>query len=334
MIRSLFRPKVLLPALLGVSLLGALLAFGDVRHVGALLSTFHAPSIAAILLVLVAYETVQCAQWNLLLRAEGLHVRLRAGIFAYLVGDMARILPIGNYMENYLLLREEGTDFGLSSAATTLSVLIEVAVCLTGLAILGLGSWTWVRPVIVVGLGVFLPVAWLTYKRHHRGALPSWLARRRLVCKALDELHQFRLGIAALLRPRVLAPAVTLGATYVLLGGTALFLVARGLGIDQVSWPAVLTVYFFSVAFALIFPLPIDLGVYEVSGVGAFFAIGVEKSDAVSSMLLLRVMVSGAALIIALAAIGLLRDQVRAVLRERPSESPKHELRADPGSDS
>jgi hypothetical protein len=39
---------------------------------------------------------------------------------------------------NYLLQRAEDTDFGLSSAATLFSVLIEVAVALAGLVILGL----------------------------------------------------------------------------------------------------------------------------------------------------------------------------------------------------
>ena len=332
-VRKLFRPSVLLPTLPGLALVAALLAFGDVRRVLALLSTFHAPALIAILLVLAGYETLQAVQWSRLLGAEGIRVPLRARLFAFLVGDTARVLPIGNYVENYLLLREEGIDLGLSSAATTVSVLIEVAVCLAGLVLLGLGSWGWLRPLILIGLGVFLSVVWALHTRRHAGALPAWLSQRRWLLRALEEVRQFRRGAAALAHPRVLAPAALLGAGYVLLGGTALYLVVRGLGVDGVSWAQVLAVYCFSIAFALIFPLPVDLGVYEASGAGAFLAVGVDKSVAVSAMLLLRALSTGTAVAVALGTIVLLRDEVRVILRGPSPPSPEAAQAGEGGSE-
>jgi uncharacterized membrane protein YbhN (UPF0104 family) len=105
------------------------------------------------------------------------------------------------------------------------------------------------------------------------------------------------------------------------LAASVLYLVLLGLGVDNVSWWQVLAVYFFSLAFALIFPLPVDVGVTEVGGVGAFLAIGVLRSEAVSAVLLARVLSLGAATVIALVTMAVMRDEVRALLgsRARPA---------------
>src|SRR5437879_731858 len=72
----------------------------------------------------------------------GIRVRRRTRVFTFLGGEVTESLPVGPYFRNYLLHRSTGTDFGLSSAATTLSMVTEVAVCLAGLLILGLGAWS------------------------------------------------------------------------------------------------------------------------------------------------------------------------------------------------
>lgn len=313
--RRLLSPTVLIPAVLSISLLAGLLAFGNIGQVGALLAGFRPTYIVVIVLLLAAYEAVQCTQWNVLLEGEGIQAPLRARVFAYLVGDMARVLPIGNYFENYLLLREAGTDFGRSSAATTLSVLIEVGLCLTGLVILGLGPWVWLRPLILVGLAIFVPVAWFLYRRYRGRARPAWLGGHHRLNAVLDEVQQFKAGVVTLLRPQVLGRAVPLGAAYLVLGGSVLFLTVRGLGIDSASYGAVLAAYFFSIAVALIFPLPVDIGVYEASGTGALLAVGLSRPDAVSAVLLTRLFTTGAAVSIAVGAVLVLRDQVRGLLK-------------------
>jgi uncharacterized membrane protein YbhN (UPF0104 family) len=314
---KILRPRFVLPLILSVALLAALLTFGNVRQVIALLSTFQLVYLLYILLLLVAYEAVQGLQWHVLLRALGIRVPLRAQAFAFLVGEPTRVLPIGNFVENYLLLRAEGTDFGLSSAATLFSVLIEVAVSLAGLVILGLGPWGWLRPLIIIGLAVFLPAAWALHRVHYAGSAPAWVSRSRRLSAALDEVKQFRMGAVALLHPRVLACAGSLGALYLVLGGTTLYCVLRGLGVTAVSWNQVLAVYFFSLAFALIVPLPVDIGVTELGGVAALLVIGVAKAPAVSALLLMRALSLGTAVAIALVTIAVMRDELRALLRER-----------------
>src|ERR687888_436544 len=317
MMTAPLRSRVLVLAVLGASLLAILLAFGDVKKVVGLMMRFQHLDLLYILLVLVAYEAVQGLQWHTLLKALGIRVPLRAQAFAYLVSQPTRVLPVGNFVENYLLQRAEGTDFGLSSAATLLSVLIEVGVALLGLVILGLGPWGWLRPLIIIGLAVFVPTAWAVHLLHYRGRLPAWVTRHRRARAVLDEVRPFRVGAAALGHPRVLARGGLLGALYLILGGSALYLVLRGLGIDSVSWWQVLAVYFFTLAVALIVPLPVDIGVDEVGGVAALLVIGVDPPAAVGAMLLLRMLSIGTALAIALATIVVVRDEFRALLRER-----------------
>ena len=298
--------------------LTVLLAVGNVTRVAALLRGFQPSYLLALVVLLVAYAAIQGTQWHVLLRALGIRAPVRAQAFAYLVGVPTRVLPIGNFTENYLLLRATGTDFGLSAAATLLSVLIEVTVALLGLVILGLGPWDWVRPLILIGVAVFLLTVWGTRALHYAGSLPTWMTHHQSVRAALAEVRQFRRGAAALLHPRVLAPGGLLGALYLVLGGSALFVVLRGLGVGTLSWSQVLAVYFFSLAFALIFPSPVDVGVTEVGGLTAFLVLGVDRSAAISALLFLRVATFSVALGIGLVSLVVLHDQTRALLCSCP----------------
>ena len=60
-----------------------------------------------------------------------------------------------------------------------------------------------------------------------------------------------------------------------------------------------------------------DIGVHEVGGVAAMLVIGVDAPAAVGAMLLMRMLSIGTALVIALATIVVVRDEFRALLRER-----------------
>src|SRR5436305_14317135 len=111
----LLRPKVVIPILLSAALLAALLAIGNVGEVVALMLTFRHSYLPFILLLLLAYEVVQCIQWHVFLKALGIHVPLRSQAFAYLVGAPTRVVPIGKFVQNSFVLRARGPDFGLPS---------------------------------------------------------------------------------------------------------------------------------------------------------------------------------------------------------------------------
>jgi uncharacterized membrane protein YbhN (UPF0104 family) len=135
----------------------------------------------------------------------------------------------------------------------------------------------------------------------------------------------------------VLAIAVPLGALYLALGGLLLYVVSRGLsesqpntGLGNISVFDAIAAYFFSLAFALIFPLPIDIGTTEVSGTGVFLAEGAPKFAAVSVMLINRVLSIGAAIAIAAVSMIFLRDELRLALQERPRASGAGSRRDEP----
>lgn len=319
MMKKLFRPKVLIPVILAAAVIAALLAFADVRKVLALMAGFNRLYLVYFMLLMVAYEGVRCVQWHYLLTHLGVRVPLRTQVFAFALGEVTKSLPIGNYFQNYLLTESKGTDFGFSSAVTTLIVLIEVAVSLLGVVIIGLGSFTpWLRPLIIVGVLIFGVVAWIVYKLHNAASAPKWMKERKSLRKALDELRNFRKGAVRILTPKTLAVAMLLGAIYLIIAGVALYVVARGLDVNVSVWDA-LAVYFFSLAIGLIFPLPIDVGVLEISGVGAFLAVGVSKTAAVGITLINRVLSILAAIAIAIIVASVLHGEFRAALRERSS---------------
>lgn len=327
------RPRVYLPILLGVVLLLVLLSLGNVRDVLALLGRFQPRALLAFAAVMLAYEAVRCLQWRFLLTALGIRVPVRTQVFTYVTGEVMKSLPIGNFIPDYVLQRSQGTDFGLASSVTLAINLLEVALTLVGLVVLGVPGWSWLRPLILFGLAGFALLVWLIWRLAHRFALTGAsqasvpvhrlpvlaerLAARPSLRRAMEELRQFRAGGVQILRPRVLLPAAVCSATYLVLGGLGLALLSWGLGLEQVTLGQALAVYFFSLAFATIIPLPMDLGSTELGGVGVFLAlgVGVSKSAAVGVMLLDRTLALGFTLVLALVVGLVLQAEVRAELR-------------------
>jgi uncharacterized protein (TIRG00374 family) len=316
-LKKLLRPKVFIPVILAASVVAGLLAFADVRKVIALLLAFQWRYLISFLLLTAGYEVVRAVQWHFLLRSLGIHVPLRTQIFSFLTGEVAKTLPIGNYFPAYVLRQANGTNVGLTSAATTLIIFVEVAVSLVGLVILGIGGWGWLRPTILLGsLGAIL-LGWAVLKFYDDAEPARWMTERKVLRQALRGLHDFRAGTAELMRPRILAIELVFGTAYLVLAGLSLYMVLAGLGIHTVSVWQAMAVYFFSLAIGLIVPIPVDIGLIEISGIGALLAFGIDRSAAVSAMLLFRVLSIGASLLIALVSMALLRDELRATLRGR-----------------
>jgi len=326
----LLRPIVLIPFLVGLALVFALLTVADLRKVIHLMSGFRHLYLLFYLLLMIAYEVVRGVQWHFLLDALAFRVPWRSQIFAFSLGEIGQNLPGGNYLQNYVLLEEEGADFGRTAAATLLIVLVAVGISLIGVVLLGVGSWSiWLRPLIVIGVPVSALIAWAGHRYFHLVA-PSWVTEHTLMRAALRELRQLRAGVADLLHPRILILQVPLGGAYLLLAGTALYVSARGIGQDSVSYPSALGIWFFTYATAQILPLPIDIGVVEVTGVGALMASGIEKNAAISIMLVNRALSLGASLTIALIVTLLLRQEFRAMVRRQSSANADENHASEP----
>jgi hypothetical protein len=71
-----------------------------------------------------------------------------------------------------------------------------------------------------------------------------------------------------------------------------------------------------------------DIGPSELSGVGAFLAVGLSKGDAVGAMLINRALGLGTAAALAIVAMIVLRDQLRAALQTRQSSASSQRAQA------
>ena len=344
---TFFEPKVFLPIVAGVGLLVALIVLAGPQQAWSLISHFHPEALIAFFLLIAGYEVVRCAQWHYLLTQLNIRVPLRTQIFSYAIGEFTKNLPVGNFVPDYILTRSKGTDFGRASSSSLLISVLEVAVALAGIVIIGIDGWTWIRPVILIGTFLFVILAWTFYRWHHSphyatattssqssgqaghvrrarhgGHAPAW-ARRVLRWKwvqgAMHELHEFTQGEATLLHPHVIAISTLACAVYMVFSGLALYVVVLGLGLTGISWEEALSASFFSLAVSTIIPIPTDLGSSEASGAGALVAMGLSAAGAVSALLLYRFLNLIAQILVALLTSLAMPGEFRAMWRARPS---------------
>lgn len=347
---TFLRPRVIVPLVLGVGLLVALVLVANPAEAVRLITHFDVRDLLAFFALMAGYEVVRFAQWSYLLRQLDLRVPVRTQIFSYAIGEFAKNLPIGNFIPDYILTREEGVDFGRASSSSLLVAVIEVAVALVGIAVIGIEGWMWLRPLIIGGSLLFMVGVWVfAHSQEEAGEASGTdgagvgiegvgnasssssrgrvrgrargLLRRRWVREALREVRQFTQGEARLLRPRVIVVSALAAAVYLVLSGLALFVVLRGLGLTGVTWQEALAASFFSLAVSMIIPLPTDLGSSEASGAGALVAFGLGTTGAVSALLLYRFLNLAAQVFIALLASIILPGQFRALWQARPRRS-------------
>lgn len=323
-LKQLFNPKVFIPIVVIVGAVALLFSFGNPKKIIATMSGFDRVALFWVFASIVVYEFIRFWQWLYLLKHEGIKVSVQAQVFSFAGGEATRFFPVGNYFQNYLLTTAEGIDFAFSSAVSTMIILLEVVVALVGIIILGLGELSWVRWVIVGGVVIVAAAGWLLYRHHGSLDTPEWVRGRgrleRAWEKAAVELRQFAKGSKRLLHWRTIILSSLLATTYLIVGAATLYIVLAGLGWHKTSFADVLAVYLFSLAIGLIFPLPVDVGVTELSGVGAFLAVGVDRDVAISAMLVNRVLTLLSSVVIALAISAIFHDELRRALQSRGTE--------------
>lgn len=328
--RAIVRPRVFVPLALTAGLLVALFSLADLGAAITIMSGFQRANLVYFILLMIGYEVARGAQWSYCLRQLKLRVPLRAQIFAFALSEVTKALPIGNYFQNYVLKLEGEADFARSSVATTLIIAEEALMCLLGVVILGLGSWTtWARIAILTGIALVAALVWLYQRLHHStGQPPAWVKRRKRLRELADGYARFRDSAKDILRPGPLAVSLVFSATYLTLAGLGLYIVASGLNITGVTVADALAVYFFSLALGLLIPIPVDIGVIELSGLGAFMAFGVGRNAALSAMLVNRLLSIGVSLALAFIVVALLRREAPALFRQGRKRTPQPIKRA------
>jgi uncharacterized membrane protein YbhN (UPF0104 family) len=302
---------------LAVAILALLLWYGDAARVADTISRFQPSYLLAFMTILLAQEVVRGVLWNLLLRALSMDVPVSTQAFAFAAAESVKVAPAGVYLQNYLVQRLRGSDVGRSSAATTAMILGEIVAALIGVIVLGVATLgAWIRLIVVVGVAAAIVATATCLLAPYASRLPMRLHRQRLVSKILDELQRFRAGIAVLLRPGVIVATLTLSGLYIVLAGIGLYVVVSALGIAEVTFREALIVTCFGLAFYVI------LGSLEAAGVAAFVASGVDRSDAVSTILVNRALGIVGVLVLSFLVMASLPNEWRALFHPSADHQP------------
>ena len=293
---------MLISTVVSIAIIAGLLAFADLGKLASVVSGLRPISLAGSAVLILGYNGVQAAQWLYLLDHLGIAAPRRDALLAFAGGNLTKYLPGGSYFQNYLLYETSRVDPALSFVATTLMVLLEPAVALIFLLIIGIDGWVWLRWLLGIGLPLALLFAAGLYLFIESPVLPRFLTGQRLYAAVADQVVRFRNGLRRIARPRILVTTVALSAVLVLLEGLALYLVARALRIDGLSVTASLAAYYFSIGVALVVPIFTNLGTLEAGGVAALITLGVSREGAVAVMVLDRAVIIALAIVLAVIA--------------------------------
>jgi uncharacterized membrane protein YbhN (UPF0104 family) len=311
-IGSWLRRRLSVPVI--VATLAALALFGYVVDIGShgdLLGGLGAVVGRAgwlALLLAIPYFGLRALTWGLLLAQVGVRASPREIVAAFCAGELTKSLPLGVYLETYVLARlrslSEPQVVGAAVATTGLDMMIGAVVFVSGMAI-GLPGAPWFR-----GLLVGLAVAWLivygaVWAAGRRLRPSHWVLRSRLGRALVRIIREAASGIGRLLRPGLLRPLATTSG-YLLILVAVLWLALDALGFGWLGIGAAVSVVVITNLVNVMLPIPVELGITEITGVGILAAWGVDPRDAAIAMLGYRVLTTGALTLVILGVLAFL----------------------------
>ena len=337
-LKLIFNPEVLIPTILSAALLAFILTFANSGEViGEIETGVASPAslIPAIFLVIV-YLAAKLMQWKIYLARLQLRPGWKELLVPYAGGEIGNSLPMGVYIENYLLKGELGSGIGRSAAATTWMLITEIIICLLALLLIGVPGWPWVRPLaggLIVGM---LLVGLFFFKTQIvRKWMSGWEPRRKWLRSLRDGTKQFLEGSGELFSWHTFVYGLPLTAIYLGAYATVLYVVGNVLiapARHPWSWQQAAAAYAFSLVIVLLAPVLPHLGTVEASGLGVLLMFGVSRNLAVGSFLALRLLATGAIILFCALVLLLLHRQTGAVIRRlsgkrRERKPPKPDQR-------
>lgn len=315
LVKRLLNPTVILPTLLSAALLASLLALSNGKTVWDTMARALPQAMIPVALLTLLYLIAKGIQWRMYLGRLRLRPSLPELVVPYAGGELGNSLPMGVFLENYLLKGSLGAAVGRSSAATTWMLITELTTCLLALLVVGVPDWPWVRPLAAVVLvGMVLAGLFFFKSRFVAERLDEWLHRAKRLRSLAEGVQAFLEGGRTLFSWRTFVYGLPLTAIYLGAQVTSLFMIGRALN-PVYSWSMALAAFTFSLVLVLLVPMLPHLGAVEVSGVGVMLKFGMGENVAVGSFLTLRLLTTAVIILFGVLVLVLLRQQVSLVMR-------------------
>ena len=307
-VNRLLQPKVLLPVLLSAAALATAFSISNIGEVWNYVSRLSIPVMGIVFGLALFYLVVKWLLFHYLLRKSRVRATMRQSGVAYIVGEMAVPVPAGVYLENYVL-GSIGSSATRSAGTTTAMLIAELLVCLAALVIVGVPGWWWLRPAV----GILLSISTLLVAAFVLIEPLRDFGERVLDTGPIRVMHKGILealeGIEDLANLEAVAFGVPAVVLYMLALVAAYQFVGHAVGVERLTFAQALSIYFFSLAVTEMLPISVNLGIVELSGIGAAQAWGYSYSEGLAMMLGTRLVWTGAIWLIGAFTLLLLRDE-------------------------
>lgn len=186
------------------------------------------------------------------------------------------------------------TSLIATTAASGLETLVAVPVVLG----LGVPGWGWLLPTIAGVLAVYVVGLGALWWAANPGGADVRVHRPRPLMALVRGVRPFLAAARPQLVLRTVRATVVPVVLELTLVAVDVWLLGRAVGIPGFSFREAAVVYGFSTLVLVLTPVPTDLGTTEASGAGALLAFGATRPQAVATLLLLRILLTGATMLL------------------------------------
>jgi uncharacterized membrane protein YbhN (UPF0104 family) len=288
--------RSLIPVAILVATLGILFLTIKPASVARALSTFDLSLIPIILVLSRLYLGIQAIRWYFLMRAVGAPLTAWDAQLITLAGQIADLLPLGQYARALLASKATGAHVG---SVTATLVVQELTYTLVLLAIAVPGSFshpavvgTLLSSLVITVLLVLLLTVPLVYQ-----VVTSLLVRIPLGYKVVPLLGDLHVSTSLLLRRRSTLLGTGFTVLYALVYVALLWLVAQGVHAGELSWQDAAFVCAVSHLAGAATALPGGLGAYEAGLVVLLIAVGMHPVPAAATAILFSAVDRGVAML-------------------------------------
>ena len=284
------------PVVLAGALFFVAITLGDPGRAFAQIRGLTVHALASALGLAIVYLALKAWQLHLLLGNLGIHPGGRRLGLAFAVGELALTLPFGLFAQNWVLARTGRAHFGETAAATVVMLLVEIAVVLIVLVVVGIQGWPAVRVLaIAAAAGLCLLMIYVLHFEPAARRLAHRFRRpvvHRVLIAAIDLLS----GLKRLSNLQVLGINAAIATAYLTALTLGFMVVGRQVGLAHFGFIMAATTYAFALAIVFLTGgLISQIGTVEVLGMQAAQAgFGISYAEGLTLMLAFRVVWTGA----------------------------------------